>query len=501
MSFKLSLEQVAQALGGTLHGVAGDASVQSVCASSNQVGPGTLFVALPGTRHDGHRFVDDARARGAVAAVVSSADALKKGPGIVVADTHEAFAKLSALFEGEPSRSMRVVGITGTNGKTTTNWLVHHLLHALFGSSVRIGTLGVEAIADGKGCFTQADTLTTPGAQDLQRVLAQARAAQVQCAVMEVSSHALEQRRADGVQFDIAVFTNLTRDHLDYHETMERYLAAKLRLFDLLAQSEKPARVAVVNLDDPAGAQAMGYAVARSLPVITVGRSAQATLRIVGVTIRDGWSALQLAWQGRQYELRSPFIGDHNAENLSAALAVALSLDVNLDAAIEALASAPQVPGRLQLIEAAGVRAYIDYAHTPDALARALHAVRQGTTGKVWVVFGCGGDRDRGKRPEMCQVACNGADFVVVTSDNPRTESPQQIIDDILGRPPATVRHVDPDRRAAIHYALAQASVGDVVLVAGKGHEQYQIIGETKHPFSDEEQVRAALADRAAEER
>jgi UDP-N-acetylmuramoyl-L-alanyl-D-glutamate--2,6-diaminopimelate ligase len=480
---------------------------RDIALSSRKVAPGTLFVAISGAKADGHAFLADAAARGAVAAVVqrdfSRSDAIPdRFPLLRVGNTKVALSLLSSARFQEPSSKLRTIGITGTNGKTTSNWLVFHLLNRLGHPSLRIGTLGTgfgeEMTAEG--------ALTTPDAVDLHRLMAEAVTRKLKSCVMEVSSHALDQSRADHVEFDVAAFTNLTRDHLDYHGSMESYFRAKKQLFELLAASPKRTRVAVIGIDDPYGLElAQALKKDARLEVLTFGFdgscvdsgsiNSDSAIRISDYREDIGGSRLTLKFRGEQFAITSAFIGRHNAHNLATAFGCVVGLGIEPRLVAEQLASLPQVPGRLERVRDADPSVYVDYAHTPDALEKALSSLKEITPGKLWAVFGCGGDRDGGKRPLMADVAAALADRVVVTSDNPRTENPDAIIAQILsGKSGSLIREsgiVEADRREAIQKTLRAAGPGDVVLIAGKGHEDYQIIGTTKHHFSDQEEVRA----------
>jgi UDP-N-acetylmuramoyl-L-alanyl-D-glutamate--2,6-diaminopimelate ligase len=314
---------------------------------------------------------------------------------------------------------------------------------------------------------------------------------------METSSHALDQARVEDVQFDVGVFTNLTRDHLDYHKTFEHYFGAKRHLFELLRIGPKDTKGAVIHVDDPYGASLVDELGALGLRDWSFGRSKRAVVQILEVQETPGHMRISLDVKkcGKRYEVRAPFIGPHNAENVAAAFASACALDLDPEAVAEVLSRTPQVPGRLERVGERGPRVFVDYAHTPDALERALEAVRVSTEGKLWCVFGCGGDRDKGKRPQMAAIAASHADCVVVTSDNPRTEDPAEIINDILSSriSPAIIER---DRARAILQAIESADEKDTVVIAGKGHEDYQIIGTTKIHFSDQEVAQRGLARR-----
>jgi UDP-N-acetylmuramoyl-L-alanyl-D-glutamate--2,6-diaminopimelate ligase len=475
-----------------------------VAASSAAVVSGAIFVAVPGNAVDGHAFVDDAFARGAVAAVVQDPTVLQGRPGIVVAHSRSALSRLAALFAGDPSHRMKVIGITGTNGKTTTNWIIYHMLNALGERALRIGTLGWEW----SGGAAVEGALTSPDPISLHRVLQEARQAGVTAAVMETSSHALDQARVEDVEFDVGVFTNLTRDHLDYHGTFERYFAAKSHLFHLLGHGTKRTKAAVINADDPYGERMLTEARQRGLVDWSFGSDTSAAVAIRAVNEVESGMAIDLLVRAprdgaspgegelkKELRMLAPFTGRHNAENVVAAFTALCALGYEPERVVKAAQLVPQVPGRLERVGEGSVRVFVDYAHTPDALERAIAALRPSTAGRLWVVFGCGGDRDRGKRPEMARVAATGADRVVVTSDNPRTEEPLAIIADVLSSG-VTPHYVEQDRRHAITTAVHSAEAGDTVLIAGKGHETYQILGSERVYFSDQEEAARALSSR-----
>jgi UDP-N-acetylmuramoyl-L-alanyl-D-glutamate--2,6-diaminopimelate ligase len=452
---------------------------------SRTIGPGMLYIAVRGSQADGHRYVADAVRRGAAAVVVESAQQ-SEVPEILVRDGRRAALALGQAWYGRPSRRLTLIGITGTNGKTTTTGLIRHLLNAAGGAG-SIGTLGA---FDGRGeaVPSTAGSLTTPGAIDLQATLADLLARGTTHVVMEASSHSLDQGRLDGLAFAAGVFTNLTRDHLDYHETMEAYLAAKLKLIGLLSLGG----VEVINLDDEAWRIMPPRA-----PRVTFGLHPAADVRATGVVLDAAGSRFQLEGRFGRAEASLPLLGDFNVSNALAAAACALGLGQPLEQVVARLAVSPQVPGRMERISDVPCIVLRDYAHTPDALARALATLRPLTSGRVIVVFGCGGDRDRGKRPLMGRIAAEGADLAVATSDNPRTEDPDAIIDEIE-QGMGDVPHLRiPDRLAAIHAALDEARPGDTLLLAGKGHETYQVLGTEKVPFDEREIVRAATGEPA----
>lgn len=471
-------------------------AVTGLSSDSRKVAAGDLFVAVPGLKQDGRRFIPEAFSRGATAVVTEGADPLAGSAQgrILVPSVREALARLADAFYGHPSGTLTVVGITGTNGKTTTSYLVEALLRARGMRTGVVGTIqyrvGDEPIPAGQ---------TTPEAVELQRLLARMVESGVTGVAMEVSSHALALHRVDGIDFDLAVFTNLTQDHLDFHGTLEAYGRVKRRLFELLAGSKKPERWAVVNWDDPASRSMVE---GLELRMLTFGLSASAAVRPVEhASTLDGIRMTVESPAGR-FEVASPLIGEHNVMNLLAASAVGIALGVEPSRIVEALARVRAVPGRFERVEAGQpFLVVVDYAHTPDALERVLGTARKLTRGRLGVVFGCGGDRDRGKRPLMGAIAARLADHVWVTSDNPRSEDPLAIINEVV----VGVSSVWPDlarcamiadRRDAIRAVLDWARPGDFVVIAGKGHETYQIIGREVLPFDDRAAVREILAGR-----
>jgi len=489
-----TLGELADSLEGTLiNAPDSPLRIDTITAFSKRQEPGALFVAVRGAKADGHDHLAEAFHNGAVAGVVEDPLKLGKRPGIVVRDTRKALSRLAAIFAGHPSADLITIGITGTNGKTTINWILYHLLNRLNMRAVRIGTLGVKS----ENGFERPGDLTTPNPIQLQRDLRCALDLGAQACVMEVSSHALAQSRAADVFFDVAIFSNLSRDHLDYHLDMESYFAAKCSLFQLLAKGPKKSKLAVVNNDCSYGKRIIDRLEALGLHNFSFGVEAGSVVRIIKTAQSMRSSKVVLGYRGSEYIAESSLIGDYNAENIAAAFASLVALGHAADEIVSALRGIPQVPGRLELVAGQEFLVFVDYAHSPDALKRALQCLRKVTEGKLWVVFGCGGDRDKGKRPQMAETAYHYADHVVVTSDNPRSEDPLQIIDDILSGPTGVeIRKnslIEPDRRLAIEKVLNKAAKGDVVLIAGKGHEDYQIIGTEKIHFSDQEEVRRIL--------
>lgn len=451
----------------------GGGTLADLTTDSREVTPGCCFVAVRGSITDGHRFIDQAAARGA-GLVVAEQPVDTGVPVAVVRDGGRAAEALAVAWFGEPAASLRLIGVTGTNGKTTTTMLVRHLL----GEDGAVGSIGTLGAFDGGGGAvpSTAGSLTTPGPVDLQRTLRQLVDRGVRQVVMEASSHALDQRRLDALNFAAGVFTNLTRDHLDYHREMADYLRAKLRLADLVSADG----VLAINADDPAWAP-----LDADRRAVRWGLDARADLRIAAVHPLATGSLVSFSGKFGSADVQLPLPGAFNVANAAGAAAVALGLGVPMTDVMARLGSVPQVPGRMERIVDAPFHVLRDYAHTPDALERVLATLRAVTPGRLIVVFGCGGDRDRGKRPLMGQVVAAGADHAVVTSDNPRTENPERIIDDIVAGMTGARFEREADRWVAIATALGMAGPGDAVLLAGKGHESYQIVGTERLPFDE----------------
>lgn len=455
--------------------------VASVEEDSRRVTEGSLFIAVRGSERDGHEYLERARSAGATMAVVEDATRTSL-PTMVVRNGRQAAAIVAAAAYDWPARELVLTGITGTNGKTTTAHILRHLLDRPKAPAASIGTVGVLLGSEGQPLDSDA-SLTTPGPVELQRLLRALVDAGVRQVAMEVSSHALDQERVRGIGFETVVFTNLSRDHLDYHRTMERYRDAKARLIDCLA----PHGTVVVNLDD----QAWRALSTERRRVSFSARVPNAEVNAQQVEFTPGGSRWTLVVAGERSPVQLPLIGDFNVSNALAASAAAYALGLPVATIAARLSTVPQVPGRLEAVHAQPT-VLRDYAHTPDALERALQAVRPFARGKLIVVFGAGGDRDRGKRPEMGAIAERLADHAIVTSDNPRTENPEAILDEIEAGMQGTNHERVEDRRDAISRALAMASRDDVVLLAGKGHETYQIRGTEKRPF-DEKAIVAEL--------
>lgn len=475
--------------------------IDGMTMDSRRVKEGALFVCMPPATEksrDSHEFLPAARAAGAGSALVYSESgfeaAIALGLGVAeVRPEHYADSlwRLAKVAFGNPSAAMKVIGVTGTNGKTTTAWLIRDMLLALGSKAGYLGTLGFQIPGEDRELQN-----TTPFAIELNELLAEARDAGVDSIAMEVSSHALAGGRVDGIEFDAAVFTNLTQDHLDFHGSMEAYEAAKVRLFsELPRQSAKDFRWAA-NLDDAAGRR---LAARMTGPGVSFGGSdrSEASLRVDALEVGIDHLLLNLRAQ-EDVTVRVPLGGAYNVENSSSAVAGMLALGYSLGEIGPALGKVRPVPGRFEPVpNDAGLGILVDYAHTPDALEKLLDAVRPLTSGRILTVFGCGGDRDRNKRPKMAKAASERSDLTIVTSDNPRTEDPQAILDEVRGGIVAGAESLAIiDRGQAVAQAIGMAQPGDVVVIAGKGHENYQIIGRTKHPMDDRELARQGLRTR-----
>src|SRR5262245_19311919 len=470
--------------------------VTGLSADSRRVARGDVFVAVPGFKQDARRFVPDAIDRGA-AMVVTEGEALSgvRVAQVLVPSTRRALAALAGAYWDHPSRALTLVGITGTNGKTTTSYLVDALLRTRGGTTGILGTIqyvvGDEVRPAGQ---------TTPEALEIESMLAAMRERGVRGVAMEVSSHALALSRVDALAFDVAVFTNLTQDHLDFHGTLDEYGRAKRRLFELLAGSPKPRRVAVVNGDDPAGA---GMVAGLGLETLTYGLGPDNRVHATHWTSTLDGVRLSVATPIGRLSLVSPLVGEHDVMKLLAAVGVGLALGLAPDAVARALAGVQTVPGRFEQVrEGQPFLVVVDYAHTPDALERVLTTARKITSGRLGVVFGCGGDRDRLKRPIMGEIAARLADHAWITSDNPRSEDPDAIIAEVAagatrGRHGCERYGRVADRESAIRSALAWAQPGDTVVIAGKGHETYQIVASDVLPFDDRDVARRLLSERA----
>ena len=460
-----------------------DREIVGITYDSRRVTPGMVFVAIPGRNVDGHSFISSAIDRGAAAIVCENNRFLpERATKIVVAHSREALAQMAAAFYQHPSAHLKVIGVTGTNGKTTVAFMVKQILEA---AGTRTGLLGTIRYEIGERMIPA--QRTTPEALEVQQMLAQMVRAGCQACVMEVSSHALEQKRVDGVQFDVAIFTNLTRDHLDYHGTMERYFQAKKKLFAARQNGEKQGGAAVINIDDAFGSR---LAQDNELAVrLTYGIERAAHLRATQIQLSRDFTRMRVETPTANFMCDLPLIGRHNVYNALAATAAAHVLQISPHCIQKALASMLPVPGRLEAINLGQPFAVlVDYAHTDDALFNVLTTLREITPGRLLLAFGCGGSRDAGKRPKMGQVAAQLADWCLITSDNPRKESAAAIASQIEAGY-RTVRsegyHIELDRRRAIDELMREAKAKDTVLIAGKGHETYQEFEDTVVPFDD----------------
>ncbi|MSQ76942.1 MAG: UDP-N-acetylmuramoyl-L-alanyl-D-glutamate--2,6-diaminopimelate ligase [Nitrospiraceae bacterium] len=479
-----------------------DVAVTSLTDDSRAVKPGSVFVAVKGERVDGHAFVGKAVGAGAAALVLQKGQSVTAAPSIPVVrvdDSRRVLGVLAGRFYREPASRLCMVGVTGTNGKTTVTYLCKGVLET---AGRRVGLIGTVAYQIGEERLPSAHT--TPGAVELQALLARMVEAGMNAAVMEVSSHALAMDRTTGCEFDVAIFTNLTQDHLDFHRDMDGYFQAKLRLFadlDPAGRKLRPKR-AIVNIDDARGARVCG---ASRVPVWTYAIQKPADIRAEDVRLALSGTRFTAATPHGRFPVESRLVGEHNVYNILAAIGVGLHEGLSPEIIQRGIASVVNVPGRFERVEAGqDFTVVVDYAHTDDALLRLLTAAQALKTGRVITVFGCGGDRDRGKRPKMGHVAARLSDVVFLTSDNPRSEDPAAILREIeVGVREALadrrIRYeVIADRRAAIEAAVREAKSGDTVLIAGKGHEDYQIVGSTRLHFDDREVARAALAARRA---
>lgn len=485
----MKLKRLIEALPGATIDGPPDREITGIAYDSRRVMPGMMFVAIPGQHSDGHEFISNAVERGA-AAIVCDRNGFShpRATRIQVADVREALARAAAAFYGNPSTGLKVIGVTGTNGKTTVSFMVKSMLE---GAGIKTGLLGTVQYEIGDRVIPA--QRTTPEALELQQMMAQMAKAGCQACVMEVSSHALEQKRVFGVEFDVAVFTNLTRDHLDYHGTMERYFAAKEKLFAGLARGRKKS-AAVINIDDSFGTRLSGKHKVDF--EYTYGFRPSRLYATQLQMCKDG-SRFVVETPERKFPIRLPLIGRHNVYNALAAIGAGMALDVHLLKIQAALNAMEPVPGRLEGVacgQSFGV--YVDYAHTDDALKNVLQTLREVTPGRVLVAFGCGGNRDAGKRAKMGRIAAELADYTCITSDNPRKESPEKIAAQIEeGYRSVKQRDylVELDRKRAIQHIIGMAAEGDSVLIAGKGHEAYQEFEDTIVPFDDRLHAREAL--------
>lgn len=463
--------------------------VEGIAYDSRQVKPGYLFVALHGHSREGADFIEDALQRGAVAIVSEKEERARRDiTFICVEDARRALAEIACAFHGEPSSRLQMIGVTGTNGKSTTTFMARDILKAAGRAPGLIGTIRYEI-----GERVIPASRTTPEAPDIQFMLDQMLRAGCRSAVMEVSSHGLDQKRAWGIDFDVGVFTNLTQDHLDYHGTMDRYFVAKTQLFRGLGQMEKEA-TAVINIDDPWGMELVNIN-SFSARVITFGTHPSADVRAEEIELSPGGSSFTCGSPWGSVRVQLKLLGRFNVYNALGAIASCGALGVDPGLMADVLSRVTAVPGRVEKIpNGRGVSIFVDYAHTPDALANVLRTLRESTAKRLICVFGCGGNRDQAKRPIMGAVAAAQADYTIVTSDNPRNEDPQKIIAQIVPGFGESARHeTEVDREKAILKALTMAREGDTLVIAGKGHENYQEFANTVVPFDDREVVKRLL--------
>lgn len=472
-----------------------DREVESIAYDSRRVQKNSLFVALRGEKSDGHQFIDQAIDKGATTIVTEREEKHARATSVIVENSRTALADLATTFYGHPVRRLKMAGVTGTNGKTTTTFLIKHICDQ---AGLRCGLIGTVRYEIGERVLPA--VRTTPESLEVQELLAQMLNAGCKAGAMEVSSHALAQERTRGLEWDVAVFTNLTQDHLDFHGTMENYFESKVKLFTGLAeQTEKTKNVAVINADDRHGELLLSR-LEKKTPTVTYGMGARADFRASNYRMEFGGTSYQLDARGKNYLVRVPLIGRFNVANSMAALAAANSLGVNLREAILSLGKSPQVPGRLEAVPAKRqFQIFVDYAHTDDALLNVLKTLRELAPRRLIVVFGCGGDRDRQKRPLMGRVVDQNADYGIITSDNPRKENPDAVIAEVEKGFRSDRYEKVPDRTEAISRAIALAQPHDIVLIAGKGHEAYQEFSDHTVPFDDVQVARRALDDRPIE--
>ncbi len=461
----------------------GETEISGITCDSKAVKEGSLFVAVPGTKTDGHNFVKEAIGRGALAVVIEREIPLANGVArISVKDTRIALAGIANEFYGRPSERLRCVGVTGTNGKTTISYLIDNIVSAAGHKAAVIGTINYRI-----GQRVIPATNTTPGAADLYYFMGEMVKNSSEYLVMEVSSHALDQRRVEGINFKAAVFTNLTGDHLDYHKTLEDYFSAKAKLFEALASTS----YGIINTDDEWGKKLLSRSKGQ---VMTYAVKCKADFSASDINLSLDGTRFIITAPDQKFRISSRLIGLHNVYNITASVATGVALGFSPQAIKTGVERVRAVPGRLEPIDCGQLfKVFVDYAHTDDALYNVLSALRQLISGRIIVVFGCGGDRDKTKRPRMGRVASELADLVIVTSDNPRSEDPGTIADQIVSGIQNKNYAVILDRAKAIKEALAKAKEGDCVLIAGKGHEPYQVLKDTTIAFDDREVARKIL--------
>ena len=454
-----------------------------------------MFVALRGEKSDGHEFIGQAIEKGASVIVAEREEQNPRATCLVVENTRTALADFAATFYGHPGRKLKLAAVTGTNGKTTTTFLIKHICE---NAGLRCGLIGTVRYEIGERVLPA--IRTTPESLDLQELLAQIVNAGCKAAAMEVSSHALAQDRTRGLEWNVAVFTNLTQDHLDFHGTMKSYFESKMKLFTGLgSQKKKRKPIAIVNIDDRYGEQLLDK-IDKRVAVITYGMGMRSDFRASNYRVESSGTSYQLDARGKSYLVRVPLIGRFNVTNSVAALAAANALGINLRDAVFSLGRSPQVPGRLELVPAKRqFQVFVDYAHTPDALANVLKTLRELEPHRLIAVFGCGGNRDRQKRPLMAETVDRHADYAIITSDNPRKENPDTIVAEIEKGFRSTHYEKIVDRTQAINRAIELARPRDVILIAGKGHENYQEFADHTIPFDDIQVARRAIEDHPVE--
>src|SRR5216110_179495 len=472
-----------------------DRPVENIAYDSRRVQRHTMFVALRGEKTDGHQFIGHAIDKGASVIVAEREQKDPRVSCLLVENTRTALTDFSASFYGHPARKLRLAAVTGTNGKTTTSFLIKHVCEK---AGLRCGLIGTVRYEIGERVLPA--IRTTPESLDLQELLAQIVNAGCKAAAMEVSSHALAQDRTRGLEWEVAVFTNLTQDHLDFHGTMESYFDSKAKLFTQLGNQQKKRKpIAVVNVNDRYGEQLLTK-IDKRVAIITYGMGARADFRASNYRVEFSGTSYQLEAGGKSYLVRVPLIGRFYVLNSVAALATANALGINLRDAVLSLGRSPQVPGRLEIVSAKRqFQVFVDYAHTPDALRNVLKTLRELEPHRLIVVFGCGGNRDRQKRPLMGEIADRHADYAIITSDNPRGEDPGAIIAETEKGFRSTRYEKHVDRTEAIRRAIALAHPRDIVLIAGKGHESYQEFADHTVPFDDIQVARRAIEDHPLE--
>lgn len=493
----MTLRELIAPLKGALLTGSADLEIGGLRVSSREVTRGDAFIAIRGVSRDGHDFIEDAIRSGALAIIAeraAPADLDGSLAWVQVKDGRFAAAVIGSVFHGNPSADMKLVGVTGTNGKTTTTFLIHHIMKTAWHQAGLLGTIVVD---DGRS--SEFATHTTPGAIELSRLLARMRDNACRGVALEVSSHGIHQRRVAATAFDACVFSNLTQDHLDYHGNLENYFEAKASWFMALADDpmgKKP--VAVINIDDAYGIKLAERLDKKGMKVIRYGFGVSCDFRANNLRQNPRGMEFELSTASKQWLVRAPYIGRFNAYNVLAAITAASACGIKPREAVAALTDAPQVPGRMQHIgQAGGATVFVDYAHTPDALDNACRAVRELDPRRLITVFGCGGERDAGKRPLMAQAAARHSDALVITSDNPRSEDPETIIRQIESGLKGRAHVSITDRAEAIDYAVKHARSGEIILIAGKGHETYQQLATETNDFDDRKVASKALRDRA----